>query len=440
MWDEASELYPLLGAEANKSSMTWFFDTGSNVTFAHLGSGEEVKWQGAQITMIGYDQLEHWPEGQFFYMLSRNRSTCGIKPYIRATCNPDADSWLAKFLAWWINQETGLPIYERAGVVRWMLRVNGELVWGNSYAELKARYPGKEYIPKSVTFIPSKVYDNKILLEKNPEYLSNLMALPTVDRERLLNGNWKIRPEAGKVFNRAWVDIVPFAPAGGLECRRWDFAATEKKVRKADPDFTAGVKIRRVNGEYFVLDCVAEQAGPADVDRLFDEVTRLDLEAVATDHALTGGADGRDEDGMRKGVDYMVRWEVEPGSAGVRESARLVQKLAGIDAAGVRSSGGDKLLRGRPFCQMAQLGHVHLVAGPWNESWLAHMHNQPEIMHDDIWDATAGAYRDLTLGMIERPDADAGEDLPGAGRAVHAGRGPKAAIAARAAASLRGKL
>jgi hypothetical protein len=32
-------------------------------------------------------------------MTSRNRSTCGVRPYIRATCNPDADSWVADFLA-----------------------------------------------------------------------------------------------------------------------------------------------------------------------------------------------------------------------------------------------------------------------------------------------------------------------------------------------------
>ena len=36
-------------------------------------------------------------------MVSRNRSTSSVKPYIRATCNPDADSWVADFLAWWIH-------------------------------------------------------------------------------------------------------------------------------------------------------------------------------------------------------------------------------------------------------------------------------------------------------------------------------------------------
>ena len=84
---------------------------GGKIKFAHLQFDNTVyDWQGAQITLIGFDELTHFTAHQFFYMVSRNRSTCGVRPYIRATCNPDADSWVADFLAWWINPETGLPI------------------------------------------------------------------------------------------------------------------------------------------------------------------------------------------------------------------------------------------------------------------------------------------------------------------------------------------
>ena len=80
-------------------------------------------WQGAQITLICFDELTHFSAHQFFYMVSRNRSTCGVRPYIRATCNPDADSWVADFLTWWIDPESGLPIPERAGVLRYFVRI-----------------------------------------------------------------------------------------------------------------------------------------------------------------------------------------------------------------------------------------------------------------------------------------------------------------------------
>ena len=97
----------------------WFRDKDGNivskVTFAHIERDEDVhKWQGAQICEIGFDELTHFSEKTFFYMLSRNRSTCGVTPFVRATCNPDADSWVAKFIEWWIDKDTGYPIQERS--------------------------------------------------------------------------------------------------------------------------------------------------------------------------------------------------------------------------------------------------------------------------------------------------------------------------------------
>ena len=54
------------------------------------------------------------------------------------------------------------------------------------------------------------------------------MALPRVERERLLHGNWKIRPAAGLYFNRAWCQVVDAVPAGLAVKRGWDLAATPK--------------------------------------------------------------------------------------------------------------------------------------------------------------------------------------------------------------------
>jgi len=43
---------------------------------------------------------------------------------------------VAQFIAWWINWETGYPIKERSGVVRWFLRREDELIWGDTKEEL----------------------------------------------------------------------------------------------------------------------------------------------------------------------------------------------------------------------------------------------------------------------------------------------------------------
>jgi hypothetical protein len=49
--------------------------------------------------------------------LSRNRSLCGVRPYVRAARNPNTGSWAAEFIAWWIEQATGYPIAERSSQV-----------------------------------------------------------------------------------------------------------------------------------------------------------------------------------------------------------------------------------------------------------------------------------------------------------------------------------
>src|SRR6516164_3342441 len=132
LWDQTLTFYPQLGGTPHIGVHEWRWPNGSKIKFSHLQFETTVHdWQGSEIALICFDELTHFTAHQFFYMVSRNRSTCGVKPYIRATCNPDADSWVAEFLAWWIDQETGFPIPERAGVLRYYLRVSDDIVWAD---------------------------------------------------------------------------------------------------------------------------------------------------------------------------------------------------------------------------------------------------------------------------------------------------------------------
>ena len=97
-------------------------------------------WQGAEIALLGFDELTHFTAYQFFYLLSRNRSTSGVKPYVRATCNADADSWVAKFIEWWIDDE-GYAIPSRSGVIRYFVRIEDTIEWGDTREELYERFP-----------------------------------------------------------------------------------------------------------------------------------------------------------------------------------------------------------------------------------------------------------------------------------------------------------
>jgi hypothetical protein len=257
LWDESGKLYGPLGLRPRPSTLEWLHPNGARIKLAHLEHETTVyDWQGAQVPLLCFDELTHFTQGQFFYMLSRNRSLCGVRPYVRATTNPDADSWVANLIAWWIDQDTGLPIPARAGVPRWFVRDGDELCWADEPTALMDIY-GRHALPKSLTFIPALVTDNAVLMAADPGYLANLMALPMVERLRLMEGNWKVRPAAGLLFRRSWCEVVDAAPATLTTVRYWDMAATEKTGAN-DPDWTVGVKLGRdpATGLYYLLDAV----------------------------------------------------------------------------------------------------------------------------------------------------------------------------------------
>jgi predicted phage terminase large subunit-like protein len=383
LWDESQNFYPRLGGTPHLGAREWRWPRAGKIKFSHLQFETTVyDWQGAQIALICFDELTHFTAHQFFYMVSRNRSTCGVKPYIRATCNPDADSWVADFLAWWIDRETGLPIPERAGVVRYFIRVAEKLVWADKPEELMQDLPPPGDLPPgielpraiSVTFIPAKVFDNPALLQVNPEYLAWLLSLPLLERERLLSGNWKIRPAAGLYFKREWCAVVDEVPADLDVVRYWDLAATEK-TEFNDPDWTVGIKLGRdKNGGYWLLDMVRGRANPGDIDRLLLNTATQDSNRVR------------------------VGFGKDPGQAGKSQALHLVRALSGFTVVAAPES-GDKLTRFGPFSSQCRAGNVKIRRGSWNEELFRVLEGFPELAHDDEVDACSGALEMLNPQM-----------------------------------------
>jgi predicted phage terminase large subunit-like protein len=223
LWDVSMELFSKFGGIPRQAYLDWTFPSGAVVKFAHLEHSNTVlAYQGSQIPLIMWDEICHFDESQFWYLMSRLRSMSGIPGYIRATCNPDPDSFVKHLISYWIGED-GFPIADRCGRLRWFIRLNDEIIWGDSREDLIGKY-GIEHLPKSLTFIPSLITDNKILMEKDPTYLSNLKSLSLVDRERLLSGNWLIRPTAGTLFKKEWFEIVDAVPSASHSVRYWDRA------------------------------------------------------------------------------------------------------------------------------------------------------------------------------------------------------------------------
>lgn len=208
VWTEANELYRQFEGrlrEGKKLDAT--FPSGAYVAFLHLQHEKtKYEYQGHQICALLFDELTHFTQTQFTYLLSRNRSKCGVRPYVRATCNPQP-GWVADFIDWWIDPESGLAIDERSGVIRYVVYEDDQFFWGDTEQDIIDRYPAYAD-PKlrilTATFIPASLDDNPALLENDPGYKSRLMLLPKVERERLLGGNWKIAE--GSLVEPAWLN------------------------------------------------------------------------------------------------------------------------------------------------------------------------------------------------------------------------------------------
>ena len=381
LWSESHRFYghPKLGGVSRESPMMeWRFPAGAVVQFAHLEHDKTVHaWQGAQVTLIGFDELTTFSAAQFWYLLSRNRSTCGVRPYVRATTNPDADSWVAELVDWWIDPETGYAIPERSGVIRWFVRVGDQLMWADDPADLANHtdVDGEPIPPKSFTFIPARLEDNQILTQADPGYRATLMALDTVNRERLRYGNWKIRPSAGMYFRRDWIgELQDAAPAGLQTIRAWDLASTEPRPG-SDPDWTVGFKIGRgADGRYWLLDCVYDRRSPGGVEQLIK---------------ATAAQDGRH---------VPIALPQDPGAGGKMTAAYMARQLAGYDCR-YRPITGDKITRFSPFSAQCQAGNVVCLRGPWNEYVFRELSNFPPDKthgHDDVADAISLGFDFLT--------------------------------------------
>lgn len=239
LWDTSTNIYQPLGLIANKTALEWRAYNGNKLKFGHLQHEKNIyDYQGSQIPLIGFDELTHFTEKMFFYLLSRNRTACGVRPYVRATCNPDPDSWVKRLIQWWIDPETGFPIPERAGVLRYFTRDNNQMIWGDTKQEVIEKcshvfekgFDGvdKEDLIKSLTFIPGDIYGNKELLRVNPNYLGDLLAQDDATKSQLLDGNWNVKVDALSVYDYVAINdlftnefVKPGRKAITVDCARF---------------------------------------------------------------------------------------------------------------------------------------------------------------------------------------------------------------------------
>ena len=159
------DFYPLSIASYNNSKHTWKFDNGSIIDFGYIQYEKDVyQYQSAEYDVIRFDELTHFTEFMYTYMISRCR---GANPYPKgrkSSTNPGGVGHV------WVKErfiDIGEP-----NVIH-----NCKLETGEEVTRI---------------FIPSLVTDNKFMLEYDPDYIKRLDALPEKERKALKYGDWDI--------------------------------------------------------------------------------------------------------------------------------------------------------------------------------------------------------------------------------------------------------
>ena len=234
---KSRRLYPLCcpGAKYNATQHVWTFPSGALIYFGSMPNSDSyLDYQGLSFAFIGFDELTHFTQKEYEYLFSRNRADGpGLRCYIRATANPGGigHSWVkARF----IDPE---PAETPIKFTTTIQNPEGEAV----------------EVERERVFIPSSVWDNKILLANDPNYLANLAQLPEAERKALLYGDWD--SFSGQVFTewrnnregyktRKWTHVIePFEiPSDWRRYRSFDFGYSRPYAVQwwaVDPDGTA---------------------------------------------------------------------------------------------------------------------------------------------------------------------------------------------------------
>ncbi len=170
--------------------------------------GDEIRYQGRAHDFKGFDEITHFLESQFRFLIGWLRSP-DPKQRKRIVCtgNPPTNAegqWVVKFWAPWLDPNHENPA--EPGELRWFTTMNGEDVERPNGEPFE--HEGKIITPLSRTFIPSKVQDNVFMMRSG--YEAMLQALPEPLRSQMLNGDFRagLEDSVWQVIPTAWVEAA----------------------------------------------------------------------------------------------------------------------------------------------------------------------------------------------------------------------------------------
>lgn len=159
-------VYPQAVGNYQASYHRWRFINGSEIEFGCCDAESDVtRYQSAEYDVLRFDELTHFTQYQFTYLLSRVRGANDFPKLVKSTTNPG----------------------------------------GVGHHWVKARYidrlvPGEMMDCGGSTrlFIPARVQDNCFLMRRDAGYLERLQQLDENSRRALLDGDWNL--SGGRYF------------------------------------------------------------------------------------------------------------------------------------------------------------------------------------------------------------------------------------------------
>src|SRR3990167_1368528 len=175
--------YPATAQWFHRGEKAIFWPNGSITEFSYLSNTDDVyTYQGREYEDISIDEITQHEEEVFKILRSSNRTTNpDIKPSMLLTGNPGGIGHA------------------------WARRIFVD------------RDFKPEENPKDFDFVQAKVWDNKALMDADPEYVKRLEDLPEDKRRAYLEGDWDVF--AGQVFSefrREKHVISPVIPKASL--------------------------------------------------------------------------------------------------------------------------------------------------------------------------------------------------------------------------------
>lgn len=157
----ALSIYPREIFTFNSSSHVGTFKNKSVIDFGYCATENDVyQYQSAEYDVVRFDELTHFTEAQYIYLISRVRGVNNYPKQIKSSTNPGGIGHS------WVKERFVDP------------------------SPANISFVGKDGMRR--IFIPSKVDDNKFLMRSDPGYKGRLLALPEKEKKALLYGDWNI--------------------------------------------------------------------------------------------------------------------------------------------------------------------------------------------------------------------------------------------------------